>query len=74
MSIDEKTNIAKKYDVNIKTYKKWNFSESITWRYLLSAYHRLHLWYMSNKMVINEKEYFVLSISSWIYVKYWIEI
>ena len=55
MYIDEKTNEAKKYDVNIKKPKKWELPQSIPLRYLLSVYHRLHLSNMENKTAMNEK-------------------
>ena len=64
---------AKKEDVKIKTSEKWKYCTSITLWYLLSSYHRLHLWNMDNKMVMNEKKKEKKSILSWIYVESWIE-
>ena len=43
MSIDEKTNKAQKYDVNMNKSGKWELHQSIPLRYLLSAHHRLPL-------------------------------
>ena len=64
MSIDEKNNEAQKYDVNIDKSGKWEFSQSVTLRYLLISHHCLPLFHMADKMLINN-----LSISSWVYVK-----
>ena len=69
MSIDEKTNKAQKYDVNMNKYEKWDLYQSITLQYLLSANHSLPISHTANNMVINKKENGNLSISSWIYVK-----
>ena len=56
LPVDKKMKKARKYDLKIKTYEKWNFSESIALRYLLSAYNRLPIWNMVNKMVTNKNE------------------
>ena len=73
LSIDEKTNKAKKYDVKIKKSENWNMSKSISLQYFLSAYHCLPHCHMVNKMAMNGKEEFFLSSSSWICVKSWIK-
>ena len=44
---------AKKDDVKIKTSENWNYNKATTLWYLLSKYHRLPLWQMSNKIVKN---------------------
>ena len=41
--------------MKIKTFEKYKFSKSVPLRYLLSAYHRLLLWHVVNKMIINQK-------------------
>ena len=56
LSIDEKTKKSKKDYVKIKQSEEWNLSESIPLWYLLSEYHRLPIWHMTNKIVIDEKE------------------
>ena len=58
----------KKDIVKIKTSEKWKYYESIPLQYLLSTYHCLNIWDISNYILINEKGGNV-SISSWIYVK-----
>ena len=49
-------NEAKKDDVKIMISEKWNYFELIPLWYLLITYHHLTLWYMKNKMVIDEEE------------------
>ena len=56
MSIDESINEAQEDNVNISKYYKWEWSQSILLRYLLSAHHRLPLLHTENNMVIYEKE------------------
>ena len=54
-AIDEKINEEQKYCMNINRPDKWELSQSIPLRYLLSAHHYLPLSNMENKMVTNEK-------------------
>ena len=54
MSIDEKINEAKKNDMNIKKFEKWEFSKSIPLQYSFSAYNLLPLSRISDKVLISE--------------------
>ena len=53
MSIDEKINEAHKDDMNMNKPEKWELSQLIQLRYMLSAHHCLPLPHMENNMVIN---------------------
>ena len=52
----KKSTKAKKDDAKNKTSEKWNYCGSILLWYLLSTYHFITLWYMTNKTVMNENE------------------
>ena len=41
--------------MNINKSEKLELFESIILRYLFSSYHRLSLFHMANKMILNEK-------------------
>ena len=72
LSIDEKLTNRRNIRWRWKIWKMGIF-QKIPLRYLLSAYHRRPIWSRENNILMSEKEKNNLSISSWTYLKSWIE-
>ena len=64
---------ANKQDLKPQTSEKWNYCESIPLQNLLSTHYCLPLRHMDKNIVMNVRKKKIFTISSRVYVRYWIK-